>query len=229
MTATTRASPLPPTPSAEKTLALALRLAHAEHALRAFTSGQVDAIVDPDGKTYLLRPAQEHVRENERRLQAVIESSVDVITVVDRGGVILSQSRAVRRVLGYGPEELVGSRIFERIHEEDLPRVYAAFFNVIEGFQENATATFRHRARDGSYRLIEATVGILRDVSAAGVVFSLRPIISPPGGRNEPASPGALDMFQAAEDRDSNILSHGRQIPLTGHRPGTDGSSSTPG
>jgi hypothetical protein len=44
---------------AEKVLALALGLAHAENELRAFTSDQVDAIVDLDGRPYLLRSAQE--------------------------------------------------------------------------------------------------------------------------------------------------------------------------
>ena len=47
---------------------------------------------DADGKTYLLRPAQEHLLQNERRLDAVLESVADVITVVDRQGAILSQT-----------------------------------------------------------------------------------------------------------------------------------------
>jgi two-component system CheB/CheR fusion protein len=194
-------------PRPEKALALALRLAHAEHALLALTSGQVDAIVDPRGKTYLLRPAQEHLRRSERRLQAVIESAADVITVVNRGGAILSQSHAVSRVLGYEPEELVGRSFFELIHEDDLPPLYSAFFHVIERFDENATAQFRHRARDGSYRLVEATVGKLRDVSPASVVFSLRPVISPLWGRTEPARPGALELSQAGKD-------HRQRTPL---------------
>lgn len=179
MIATPHPSSPPPAHQPEKASALALRLAHAENALLALTSGQVDAIVDPSGRTYLLRPAQEHLRQNERRLQAVLDGAADVITVVNRGGVILSQSHAVRRVLGYEPDELVGSRFFERIHEEDLPWLYAAFFHVIEGIDEHVTTPFRHRARDGSYRVIEATVGRLPDSSPRSVVFSLRPIISP--------------------------------------------------
>ena len=119
------------------------------------------------------------MRQRESRLQAVIESLSDVITVVNRGGVILSQSRAVRRVLGYGPEELVGSNIFDHIHEHDEPRLHSAFFNVIGEFLESATVQFRHRASDGSFCAIEATVGKLRDVTSAKVVLSLRPLIDP--------------------------------------------------
>jgi hypothetical protein len=32
-------------------------------------SGQVDVIVDPDGKAYRMHAAQDHLRQNERRLQ----------------------------------------------------------------------------------------------------------------------------------------------------------------
>ena len=56
---------------------LALHLAAAENALRAFTQNKVDAIVDPRGGTYLLRPAQEQLRENERWLDAIIESAAN--------------------------------------------------------------------------------------------------------------------------------------------------------
>ena len=227
MTATTHTSPPPPAPTAEKTLALALRLAHAEHALHAFTSGQVDAVVDPDGQVYLLRPAQEQARQNERRLQTVIDSVADVITIVDRGGVIISQSRALRRVLGYGPDEVEGRSLFDFVHFDDLPKTYSAFFNVVEGFQENSTVQFRHLAGDGSYRLIAATVGILRDASCSCVVFSFRPIASLQLESAEPAGPGALAMSPAGEDHELAPLSHQPQTPLGEALPATSSNQST--
>lgn len=216
MTTATRPSPPTSTHGADKAITLALRLAHAENALHALTAGQVDAIVDPDGKAYLLRPAQEHLRASERQLQTMIESTADVIMVVGRGGVILAENRAVRRVLGYEPGELMGRSIFDLTHEEDWPRLYSAFFNVIEEFRTDALVEFRHRAPDGSYRLIEATVGKLRDLSSHRVVFSLRPSSSPLRERETPAWSNAPDMSPPGEERESIILSHGRRIPLTG-------------
>jgi len=179
MTSTTHPPGEPTSQRAETALTLAQRLAHAENALHAFTTGQVDAIVDPKGHAYLLRPAQEQARQNERRLQAVIESMADAVMVVDRGGMILSQNRAVQRVLGHEPEEFTGTGFFALIHDEDLAEVYSAFFDVIEEFRENATARFRHRARNGSYRFIEATAGKLSEAFPRSVVFSLRPSPSP--------------------------------------------------
>ena len=194
---------------------MALSLAQAEDALRAFTADQVDAIVGADGRTYLLRPAQERLLQNERRLDAVLESVADVITVVNRGGAILSQSRPVSRVLGYEPEELVGTSIFTLIRDEDLPVVQSAFFNVAEGIQEHATAQFNHRSRDGSFRMVEATLGRLRDGAGANVVFSLRPIDHPSRegiefDRRE--AEGAL--ASVPKDRLLAMLAHELRTPL---------------
>lgn len=149
----------PPTHGLEKAITLALSLAPAEDAIHAFTSGQADAIVHPNGNAYLLRPAQERLRQNERNLQANIDAVTDVITVVSRSGKILSQNQAVRRIFGYEPEELVGKCIFNVVLGIDLDRIYTAFFNVIEGFKESTTVQFLHPKRDGSHLLIEATVG----------------------------------------------------------------------
>ncbi|CAN5330045.1 hypothetical protein BH09VER1_BH09VER1_49260 [soil metagenome] len=62
---------------ADKTLAFALRLSTAENALTAFTSGQIDAIVDPSGKAYLLRAAQEHLQK-EAALREVLSTQASL-------------------------------------------------------------------------------------------------------------------------------------------------------
>lgn len=178
MTSATNTTPSSQARRADKAITLALLLAQAEEALDAFTSGQADAIVDRDGRAYLMRTAQEHLRQSECRLQAVIGSIPDVITLVSRGGVIMSQSQSARRLLGYEPDELVGRRFFDLIHDNDLLIVHSAFFNVIEGFRESATTEFNHLARDGSYRLFEATIGKFREPTSVGVVFSYSPIHS---------------------------------------------------
>lgn len=223
MTTTDQTSPVQPMHRNGKAMALALRLAEAENALNALTAGQVDAIIDSTGKTYLMRPAQEYLWQSERRIRTVIESAADVITVVSRGGAILSQSQAVNRVLGYEAEELVGHSLFKLIHEEDLQRLYSTFFNVVEGFHESLMAQFRHRTRDGSFRLIEATVGKLHDGSES-VVLSLRPITIPVSTGTEtirlPERAGAV-RYEApcaeaslANHRFLAMLSHELRTPL---------------
>lgn len=194
---------------------LALSLAEAERALRLFTADQVDAIVGADGKAYLLRPAQEHLRENEKRLGAVLESVANAIAVVDRSGTVVCQNRHVGRVLGYEPEGTIGTNIFELIRKEDLPDVHSAFINVAEGFQTHATAQFNHRSRDGSYRMVEATMGKLRGTAATNIVLSLRPIAHPARERIE-FTRREEEAAQAApsKDRFLAMLAHELRTPI---------------
>jgi PAS domain S-box-containing protein len=216
MTATAHAPPPPPTHRADKVLALALGLAHAEKRLQAVTSGQVDAIVDLDGNPYLLRPAQERLRRNEERLQTLLDSGSDLITVIDRGGLILSQTLAVRRMLGYGPGELVGQILFDFVHTDDQPHLYSAFHNVIGGFLTDTTVEFRHRTCDGSYRMLEATVSKLRDVSVASVVLTCRDTTRRRQAQEE-ATRREAELAAALLSKDHLLatLSHELRTPLT--------------
>ena len=100
MTATTHPTTLTATHGPDKAITLALSLAQAEKAIHDFTSGQVAAIVDPDDRAYLLRPAQEHLRQDANRLRTILDSVGDGITVINRGGLIVSQNRAATRMLG---------------------------------------------------------------------------------------------------------------------------------
>jgi len=205
----------PAPPQFEAAYELALHLAAAESALRTYTGDKVDAIVDAEGMAYLLRPAQEHLLRNERWLDSVLDSSADVITVVNRQGAIISQSRPASRVLGYEQGELVGTSIFKLIRDVDLPLVHSAFFNVVEGIQEHATAQFNHRARDGTYRMVEATLGKLREAEPACVVFSLRPIGHPSREGVEFEKREEETVQQAlAKDRFLAMLAHELRTPL---------------
>ena len=157
-------------------MTLTLRLAQSENALRALASGQVDAIIDADGELYLLPPAQEHFRQNQKRLHTVLESAADIITVLDRGSRIIAQTGAANRLLGYESGWLLDKPLFDFVHPEDLPQLYSAFFNVIEEFQPNALVEFRHLHRNGTYRALETMVSKLRDVSVHQVVLISRDV-----------------------------------------------------
>jgi len=196
---------------AEKVLALALGLAHAENELRAFTSDQVDAIVDLDGRPYLLRSAQESLRQNEERLQTVLDSGSDLIMVIGSGGLIVSQSLAARRLLGYGKEELVGQILFNFVHDDEQRQLYSGFHNVISGFLTNIMVEFRHRTRDGSYRMLEATINKLREASVASVVLDCRDISDRREAQEALVKAGALQsaIFNSANFSSIATDAHG--------------------
>jgi PAS domain S-box-containing protein len=198
MIATTQTFSQPAANGADKSITSSVTLAHVEEPLPAIMTDQTDPMVDPSGKTCLLRSANEQLWHSERHLQILIDSIADVITVVNRGGTILSQSPAVTKVLGYESKGLIGTSIFAYIHPDDLAQVYSAFFNVIEGILEHTTVQFRHRISDGTFRIIEAAVGRLNDATSRSVVLSLRPVPLSPSSDTEAIPPST--EFRVSEE-----------------------------
>jgi len=66
--------------------------------LEELTAGQVDTVVDRDGRTFLLRGTQEQLRQSENARQAAILNSLPAhIALLDTKGIIISVNDAWRR------------------------------------------------------------------------------------------------------------------------------------
>lgn len=70
--------------------------------------------------------------ETAAELEALVETTRDVITVVDRAGTVKYQSPSARDVMGYDQTELVGENAFEYIHPEDRPEAMELFTEMVE-------------------------------------------------------------------------------------------------
>jgi len=121
------------------------------------------------------RNAEEALRNNERRFRSLIEHASDITTVIDPHGTILYQSPSVERILGYRPEDLIGSSVLDRVHPEDVDRVMATISrpggNVIRSVE------FRFEERGGDWRTFEATVNnLLHDPGVGGIVMNCRDV-----------------------------------------------------
>ena len=66
--------------------------------LEELTAGEVDAVADRDGRTFLLRPAQEQLRYSEAAKQAAILNALPAhIALLDPQGLIISVNESWRR------------------------------------------------------------------------------------------------------------------------------------
>lgn len=82
----------------EEVAALIETLNQAEQRLEALTAGEVDTVTDRDGRTLLLRRAQNHMRHNEAAKQAAILNALPAnIALLDTHGCILSVNEAWRQ------------------------------------------------------------------------------------------------------------------------------------
>jgi len=64
---------------------------------------------------------EEELRQNEVRNRAVIENAPDAITLLGADGLLKYISPSAERILGYAPEEQIGSNPAEFTHPDDLP------------------------------------------------------------------------------------------------------------
>lgn len=123
------------------------------------------------------RKVEETLRESEERFRSLVQNASDLITILEADGTIRYDSPAIERILGYGPEERVGSSTFDYMHPEDASRVERTFSETVEEHGVQPPVEFRMRHKDGSWRYIETTRSNLLDEPAVrGVVSNARDV-----------------------------------------------------
>jgi PAS domain S-box-containing protein len=116
--------------------------------------------------------ATEALADRERYYRALIEQALDITTVVDADAFIRYASPSNERVLGYTPAELVGQRVFDFVHPDDLDTALSVFTEGSTAAGAIRRLEFRFRHRDGSWRVLSAVGRNLFDdpVIHAGIV-----------------------------------------------------------
>jgi PAS domain S-box-containing protein len=100
-------------------------------------------------------------RQSEQLHRSVVDGSTDLIALLDHDHRVVLASKAYEQVLGYLPTELVGTRLAELVHPEDLE---VARRQVVDHtVSEPTTARMRHR--DGRWVLVEGVTTPIRDAS----------------------------------------------------------------
>jgi PAS domain S-box-containing protein len=90
-------------------------------------------------------------RQSEQLHRSVVDGSTDLIALLDREQAIVLASKAYEDVLGWAPADLVGTRLAELVHPDDLE---AARSKVVDNaVSEPTTARLRHL--DGRWLLVE--------------------------------------------------------------------------
>ncbi|MBI5527064.1 MAG: PAS domain S-box protein [Deltaproteobacteria bacterium] len=112
----------------------------------------------------------EHAR-GEERLKSLLEYSSDVTSTMDNVGRIQYVGPAVTRVLGYRADEIIGKKMFDFVHPDDLHAATTAYVAAFQSPGRPSAIQFRFRHRDGSWRHMEAIVNNLLLVPAVGAVI----------------------------------------------------------
>ncbi|MCM8811495.1 MAG: diguanylate cyclase [Candidatus Omnitrophica bacterium] len=102
------------------------------------------------------KAAEDAQREGEERFRVMIENSSDVITVLNKDGVVDYESPSLERIFGYEPNELIGKRIFEYVHPEDREKVLKVFQECIKEVGSVRSVRFRFAHKNGSWIFVES-------------------------------------------------------------------------
>ena len=119
-----------------------------------------------------------HRRSSDARFGSLVQHASDLITVLDATGLVVYQSPSIERVLGYAPEELVGTR-FELLlqpgEEGRLLYVLADPASHVAAGTEVLECGLRHS--DGGVRQFEVLyTDLLDDENVNGVVLNSRDV-----------------------------------------------------
>ena len=123
------------------------------------------------------RPADASGRNPEPCFRTLVHYASDVITILDETGVVRYENPAIERVLGYHPTELLGTDPFTLIHDDDVAQVHSLFEEVVRQPGWSASARFRFRHKNGSWRWMEVIgTNLLADPGVRGVIINSRDV-----------------------------------------------------
>jgi diguanylate cyclase (GGDEF)-like protein/PAS domain S-box-containing protein len=121
--------------------------------------------------------AEQMMGESSRRYRSLVENTSDILTLMDADGTVHYESAALERVMGYRPEDQLGTNAFDWIHPDDMARALSIFADVLSTPGLHPPLEFRAPHKDGSWRYLEHTVNnLLDDPDVRGIVITSRDI-----------------------------------------------------
>lgn len=122
------------------------------------------------------KEAELKVIKSELRFKSLIQNSSDLTSIIDQKGYYLYSSPAVKKILGYEPEMIVGENAFSFIHPDDIIAIKA---HLAKPKTDSFTSAppFRFKNVMGEWRWLESKVTDMNaDPDVQGYVFNSRDV-----------------------------------------------------
>ncbi|MEX2178443.1 MAG: PAS domain S-box protein [Gemmatimonadaceae bacterium] len=121
--------------------------------------------------------ALDRLRSSEELFRSITEHSDEMINIIAADGTTKYSSPSVFRVLGWTPQELLGTNPVEFVHEEDRDTMRNSFEELLSRSGRSSMMMVRMRHKDGSWRYLEGNGrNLLHVPSVAGIVATARDV-----------------------------------------------------
>jgi PAS domain S-box-containing protein len=122
-------------------------------------------------------PDASPVQPSAEAFRALVERSWNAVALLGADATALYASPATARILGYTPEEFVGTNALECVHPDDRPALEALFAELLRRPGASMTRVFRYRHKDGSWRWLEGTsTNLLDEPSVRAIAANFREV-----------------------------------------------------
>jgi diguanylate cyclase (GGDEF)-like protein/PAS domain S-box-containing protein len=119
-----------------------------------------------------------HRRESEQRFGTLVQHASDLITVLDADATVLYQSPSIERVLGYAPQDVIGTRFDHLLDPDEKSRLLHLLADgAAYAGSETEVLECSLRHRDGTLRQFEVLhTNLLDDEAVRGIVLNSRDV-----------------------------------------------------
>jgi PAS domain S-box-containing protein len=114
---------------------------------------------------------EQELRKSEEKHRSILDQMQDSCYEIDLGGKYTYVNDAMCRGLWYTREELIGKRYRLLMPEEDLDRVYQAFYQVYETGKPNIGFAHKIRRKDGAVGTAESSITLLKNERGEPIGF----------------------------------------------------------
>ena len=115
--------------------------------------------------------AQQQQAESELLFRMVTENCRDCLCLHGENARFVYASPAIKLVLGYEPEEIIGLTPFDLAHPDDRESILVPFRRMMASGALYGSVTTRYRHKQGSYRWLETVVVKVAGCPLPGVLF----------------------------------------------------------
>lgn len=102
--------------------------------------------------------ARRERRAVEQRLHDIVATAQDWIWELDAQRCFVFSSDSVAAILGYSPQQILGTQLLDHLHEDDRAAAELSIGGLSPAQRYASRATYRWRHRDGRYRWLEHNV-----------------------------------------------------------------------